>query len=60
MITPESLAASLPNMTISEVRERLAAGQTPAFIRADAACLAAGLPPLPPPVDHSLVRELGS
>lgn len=69
MTTPESIAASLPNMTIAEVRDRLAAGQSPEFIRDAAAREAAGLLPLswdaakaglipdPPPLASSVAHE---
>ena len=43
---PEAIAATLPNMTSAEVRDRLALGQTPARIRAEAGLLAEGLPVL--------------
>ena len=45
-LDPEAIAATLPSMTLAEVRDRLALGQTPARIRAEAGLLAEGLPVL--------------
>lgn len=50
MTTPESLAAELPSMTLAEVRDRLALGDSPERIRAHARLLVdvGLLPDLPP------------